>query len=79
MSAVMSLFVSLFIMMLDSLPSYLGNAAWITTVDNYLSFNKRYQDFVVGTFNYANVVFFLSVAALFVFLTVRMLDKKRWA
>ena len=33
----------------------------------------------MGVLNYANVIFFLSITALFVFLTVRALEKKRWA
>ena len=39
----------------------------------------RYSDFVSGILNFANVLFFLSVAVVFNFLTVRVLEKKRWS
>jgi len=33
----------------------------------------------MGLINYNDVIFFLSIQALFLFLTVRMLDRKRWS
>lgn len=46
---------------------------------SYISFSSKYNEFLMGVLNYANVIFFLSITALFVFLTVRALEKKRWA
>lgn len=43
------------------------------------SFYTRYNDFTVGVLNFSNIVFFLSFAAVFVFLTVRVLEKRRWS
>ena len=51
----------------------------IKTAFNKLSFSERYYDFTFGIFNFSNVVFFISAAAAFLFLTVRVLEKRRWS
>lgn len=43
-----------------------------------LSFRTRYNNFSLGMVNLADMIFFLSVTALFLFLTVRVIDKRRW-
>ncbi len=77
-SAVLSLVVSLVLYMVDSFAAMSG-IAWLTKAASYVSFMSKYNDFYNGIINFSNIVFFLSFAFLFVFLTVRMLDKKRWA
>lgn len=44
-----------------------------------LSFYSRYYEFTLGIFSLSNVFFFVSVAFIFIFLTVRVLEKRRWA
>jgi ABC-2 type transport system permease protein len=44
-----------------------------------VSFYRRYQDFSLGVLSLSGVVFFLCVAAVFIFLTVRVLEKRRWS
>lgn len=44
-----------------------------------ISITSHYTNFVSGILNPADVVFFLSIIALFLFLTGRVFDKKRWA
>ena len=46
---------------------------------NSLSFYSRYYEFTLGIFSLSNVFFFASVAFIFIFLTVRVLEKRRWA
>lgn len=77
-SAVLSLVVSLLLYMVDSFASMSG-VTWLMKAASYVSFMGKYNDFYNGIINFSNIVFFLSFAFLFVFLTVRMLDKKRWA
>ncbi len=48
-------------------------------ISNWLSFSQRYSNFAEGIFDVANFVFFLSITATFLFLTVRVIDRKRWA
>jgi len=44
----------------------------------WFSLLKRYEDFNLGILGLSPVVYYLSFSAAFVFLTVRMIDRKRW-
>ncbi len=44
-----------------------------------LSFWERYYGFTYGLFDLSNVLFFVSAAAVFLFLSVRVLEKRRWS
>jgi len=50
----------------------------IAKVMAWFSLLKRYQDFNLGILGLSPVVYYLSFSAAFVFLTVRMIDRKRW-
>lgn len=78
-SAIGTFAVSLMLIMIDSLAYVLSNTAWLVSVINFLSVASRYSDFTTGIVSYDNVIFFLSMQALFLFLTVRILDRKRWS
>ncbi|MDR0222130.1 MAG: ABC transporter [Oscillospiraceae bacterium] len=43
-----------------------------------ISLLDRYTEFTVGIFRFSNMLFFISLTAIFIFLTVRMLERKRW-
>lgn len=77
-SAVVGIVVSLLIGLMDSFASMVGNE-FIAKIVGHISFAGRYEAFAAGTFDFSNLVFFVSVAFAFMFLTVRSLDKKRWA
>ena len=57
----------------------LMNATWAENLIYYFSMFRRYNDFTQGIFSFADLIFYLSVAGVFVFLTVRMLERKRWS
>ncbi|HKM31981.1 MAG TPA: ABC transporter permease [Oscillospiraceae bacterium] len=44
-----------------------------------LSFTDKYNEFAVGIFNFSSVLFFISFAVVFNFLTIRVLERRRWA
>ena len=46
---------------------------------DFLSISQRYNDFTIGVIHYDDILFFLSMQVLFLFLTVRVLDRKRWS
>lgn len=69
---------ALFLIMIDSLGSIITNPV-ISSIVTGISFFGRYNDFTAGKFDLSNVVFFLSVCAIFIFLTVRVLEKRRWS
>ena len=51
----------------------------VTTVLENLSLFERFEGMLDGLLDFTTVVFFLSVAAVFVSLTIRSMDKRRWA
>ena len=77
-AAVLSIGAGLLIYLLDSL-SALANNDFITGVVSAISFNQNLANFTYGILSLSNVVYFLSVTAIFLFLTVRVFEKRRWS
>ena len=71
--------ISFALLMVDSLASVFYSVSWIGAVVEFISVSARYNEFTSGVINYDNIVFFISMIGLFVFLTVRVLDRKRWS
>ena len=72
--------ITLFIWMFDTLASVLPTGlSFLATILNALSFSTRYNDFVSGILDLSHILFFLSFAVVFLFLTIRVLEKKRWS
>ncbi|WP_050696935.1 ABC transporter permease [Anaeromassilibacillus senegalensis] len=69
--------VSILLVIVDQFSGMAGNET-AAKILNWLSFNSRYTPFTNGIFNFASIVFFLSVAAVFLFLTARKLESRRW-
>lgn len=57
----------------------LVNVGWIKQILYWISIYRRFNTFYVGVFSVADFVFYLCVSAVFLFLTVRVLEKKRWS
>lgn len=77
-SAVASIFIMLILYLIDSISSAVNNSVLSAIVTN-ISIFSRFQNFSLGVLNLGDIVFYISVAALFLFLTVRLLEKRRWA
>ena len=77
-AAIVGIAVGLFIYMIDSLAS-LTQSQFIINILSMVSFNTNFNNFTYGILNFSNVVFFLSVIAIFIFLTIRVFEKKRWS
>ena len=78
MAAAVASMLALFVLYLfDSLASNVS-IDFIRKIMLTFSFYSRYLEFTRGVFNLTSVVFFVSVAFIFNFLTVRVLDKRRW-
>ncbi len=52
---------------------------WLQNLIISLSVFYKYQEFTYGIFSLKNIVFFLSLVVLFNFLTVRVLERRRWS
>lgn len=70
------------IMMLLMLIDMIAGAIPINFISNIvykISFFDKYNEFTVGIFNFASILFFLSFIVVFLFLTIRALEKRRWS
>ena len=51
----------------------------LSMVLNWLSVFSRYQNFTNGIFSLADIVYYISLMVVFLFLTTRVIEKRRWA
>ncbi len=77
--AITTFAASFLLLTVDDLTSTFASSRWLVEAVSFLSVYRRYYNFTIGSLNYADVVFFVSMQALFIFLTVRSLDRKRWS
>ncbi|MCD8094685.1 MAG: ABC transporter permease subunit [Ruminococcus sp.] len=77
-AAVISFIVILALDMLSSIGSLMP-WEWLENILTEISFYERYSGFTIGLFDLSNVLFFISAAVIFLFLTVRVLEKRRWS
>lgn len=63
---------------LDVIPLVTDNELVTSIIDN-ISFVGRYTPFTNGILDISSIIFFISIAAIFIFLTVRVLEKRRWS
>lgn len=76
--AVIISYVSLLLMWLsDSLASMVGGFA--SKILSWFSLLSRYEDFTRGILGLSPVVYYLSFIAVFLFFTVRVIEKRRWS
>lgn len=66
------------LILVDSL-SGLISIGWLKNFVSGLSFMVRYDEFTNGILDISNVLFFVSVCAVFIFFTVRVFEKRRWS
>ena len=70
--------VSLALILLDALYFVVQSSA-LRAAFGHMSFNGRYRGFTMGVVGFADAVFFISIAACFVTLTVIVLERRRWS
>ncbi len=77
-AAISTFGVSLLLLLVGNLAGSVNND-FLSKLLTWISFDSRYQTFTKGVFSVSGTVFFLSVAAVFLFLTARKLESKRWS
>lgn len=77
-AAIGCLALTIILSLFDSIASLMPNA-FLSSVFTKLSFTSRYNDFVSGLLDVSHIIFFLSICAVFIFLSIRVLEKKRWS
>lgn len=76
-AAIASFIVIMLFYMIDVLAASVS-VDWLKNVMVSLGFYNRYYEFTNGIINIPSIVFFLSVTFICNFLTVRVLEKRRW-
>ena len=59
--------------------SLLPSSYWLRFVFNALSIFTRFQTFANGYFDLATLIYYLSVGSVFVYLTIRVYDRRRFS
>ncbi len=70
--------ISMLLLLVGGLTGNASNEA-LKNALNWISFDSRFQPFSNGIFNISSLVYFLSIAAVFLFLTARKLESRRWS
>lgn len=76
-AAIVTIVVDLALLLVDSLASVMPTTALQNMVSG-LSLSNHYGNFTMGILDFSDTFFFLSIIALFLFLTSRVLEKRRW-
>lgn len=77
-AAVSSIGVFVLIFMFSMLPSFIGNGA-IRMIVKWFSLFDRFYIFTSGIFDITAVVYYITLTVLFIFLTIRVYESRRWA
>lgn len=77
-AAIGGFFINLMILLMNTLKSALPNG-FLQDVLSSISVYSRYSEITNGIFSLSSLIFFGSVIFIFLFLTVRVLEKRRWA
>ncbi len=77
-SAILTIVVNLVIMFIADLAGMIG-VSWLTKASEKIALFQVYSNFSTGVFRITDIVYFLSITALFLYLSVRSMEKRRWA
>ncbi len=77
-AAVAAFAVNIVLLLIDVFKTMLS-WDWVQNILEFINFNSKYTNMTLGVFSLFDTIFFLSITALFLFLTVKMLEKRRWS
>ena len=77
-SGILTWLVNILVLYMTSFASMI-QVEWIANIFNRMAFISVFESFSENVFSVADVVYFLSIIAVFLFLCVRSLEKRRWS
>lgn len=77
-AAVLSFIALMALYMIDVINNYISVKV-VNTVLEQLSFYRKYYAITCGLFNVSTIVFYISVAVIFNYLTIRVFERRRWS
>lgn len=76
-AAIISFVTLLLMWLMESIAGFVGGIA--AKVLNWVSLLSRYNDFSQGVLNLSPVIYYLSFTAVFIFLTIQVVERRRWS
>lgn len=76
-AAIGTIAIILVFLLIGLLAQLLPSNYWLRYVIEFISILSRYQYFANGYFDIATIVYYLSLAGIFVYLTIRVYDRRR--
>ncbi len=77
-AAIVSFIIIMLFYLIDMLAGMVP-VEWLKNIMSALGFYTRYYEFTTGLLNVPSLIFFISTIFIFNFLTVRVLEKRRWS
>ena len=77
-AAVGGIGLNILLLLFDTLSSVIP-IDFVSDILKSLAFYSKYYEFTIGLFSVSSVLFFISAIVVFLFLTVRVQEKRRWA
>lgn len=77
-SCILTLICFMLLMVLPSLASLVG-VEWVTAAANKIAFVNLFATFTSSLFHVIDVIYLLSVIAVFVFVSIRAVERRRWS
>ncbi len=77
-AAIGSIGANILLCLFDIISGYVP-VQWLSDVINSLSVFYKYREFTYGIFSLKNILFFLSLIVIFNFLTMRVIERRRWS
>ena len=78
LSAAVISIAAIIVMVLAGMFNTYIEVEWIRTVLDWISVLSRFDYFAYGLFDFSALLYYLSITGVFLFLTVRVYDKRRW-
>ncbi|MBR6727006.1 MAG: ABC transporter permease [Clostridia bacterium] len=78
LSAAVISIVTIIVMVLAGMFNTYIEVEWIRTVLDWISVLSRFDYFAIGLFDFSALLYYLSITGVFLFLTVRVYEKRRW-
>jgi len=76
-AAVLSVAAIAFMILVGIFNHFIGSN-FITSVLDWISVLSRFDKFAYGLFDFSALLYYISISGVFLFLTVRIYDKRRW-
>lgn len=78
-AAILTFSINIILMLIDIIVPMFTNNKFVLSIVNFISFAKKFDPFVIGILDFSSLIYFLSTTALFIFLTIRVIERRRWS